>query len=58
MDLHEAQSAITKMILSADPGFLVRIERTFIFEGKVLMICENEKIEGAKHVVRPSYRPW
>ena len=52
MDLREVQSAITKMILRADPGFLVRIERTFIFEGKVLMICKDEKtLEWAKHVV-------
>ena len=41
MDLREVQSAITKMILRTDPGFLVRIERTFIFEGKVLMICKD-----------------
>ena len=52
MDLREVQSAITKMILRADPGFLVCIERTFIFEGKVLMICKDEKtLEWAKHVV-------
>ena len=52
MDLREVQSAVTKMILRADPGFLVRIERTFIFEGKVLMICKDEKtLEWAKHVV-------
>ena len=52
MDLREVQSAINKMILRADPGFLVRIERTFIFEGKVLMICKDEKtLEWAKHVV-------
>ena len=52
MDLREVQSAITKMILRADPGFLVRIKRTFVFEGKVLMICKGEKtLEWAKHVV-------
>ena len=52
MDLREAQGAITKMILRTDPGFLVRIERTFIFEGKVLMICKDEKtLEWAKRVV-------
>ena len=52
MDLREVQSAITKMILRTDPGFLVRIERTFIFEGKVLMICKDEKtLEWAKQVV-------
>ena len=44
MDLHEVQGAITKMILRTDSGFLVHIERTFIFEGKVLMICKDEKI--------------
>ena len=38
-DLRTVQSAITKMILRTDPGLLVRIEHTFIFEGKVLMIC-------------------
>ena len=43
MDLREIQNAITKMILCTDPGFLVHIERTFIFEGKVLMICKDEK---------------
>ena len=42
MDLCEIQSAITKMILRADPGFLVCIEHTFIFEDKVLMICKDE----------------
>ena len=52
MDLREIQSAITKMILRTDPGFLVRIERTFIFEGKVLMICKDEKtLWWAKQVV-------
>ena len=52
MDLREVQSAVTKMNLRTDPGFLVRIERTFIFEGKVLMICKVEKtLEWAKHVV-------
>ena len=52
MDLREVQSAITKMILRTDPGFRVRIERTFIFEGRVLMICKNEKtLEWAKQVV-------
>ena len=49
MDLHEVQSAITKMISIL--GFLVRIDCTFIFEDKVLMICKNEKtLEWAKHV--------
>ena len=52
MDLREIQSAITKMILRTDPGFLVHIERTFIFEGRVLMICKVEKtLEWAKQVV-------
>ena len=52
MDLREIQSAITKMILRTDPNFLVRIERIFIFEGKVLMICKDEKtLEWAKQVV-------
>ena len=52
MDLREVQSAITKMILRTDLGFLVRIERTCIFEDKVLMISKNEKtLERAKHVV-------
>ena len=53
MDLHEVQSAITKRILRADPGFLVRIECSFIFEGETLMICEDEKtLEWAKHVIK------
>ena len=52
IDLREIQSAITKMILRTDPGFLVCIERTFIFEGTVLMICKDEKTsEWAKQVV-------
>ena len=52
MDLREVQSAITKMILRTDPGFLVRIERTFTFEGKVLMICKDQKtLAWAKQVV-------
>ena len=52
MDLSEIQNAITKMILCTNPGFLVHIERTFIFEGKVLIICKDEKtLEWAKHVV-------
>ena len=52
MDLREIQNAITKMILCTDPCFLVHIERTFIFEGKVLIICKDEKtLEWAKHVV-------
>ena len=52
MDLREVQGAITKMILQTDPGFLVHIERTFIFEGKVLMICKDEKtLEWKKRVV-------
>ena len=52
MDLREIQNAITKMILCTDPGFLVHIERTFIFECKVLMICKDEKtLEWAKQEV-------
>ena len=52
LELREVQSAITKMILRTDPGFLVRIERTFIFEGKVLMICKDKKtLEWAEQVV-------
>ena len=52
MDLREIQNAITKMILCTDPSFLVHIERTFIFKGKVLMICKDEKtLKWAKHVV-------
>ena len=57
MDLCEVQGAITKEIFCADQGFFVRIERSFIFEDKVLMICKNEKtLEWAKHVVEVS--PW
>ena len=52
MDLREIQSAITKMIFRTDTGFLVCIERIFVFEGKVLMICKDEKtLEWAKQVV-------
>ena len=51
MDLREIQNAITKMILCTDPSFLVHIKCTFIFEGKVLIICKDEKtLEWAKHV--------
>lgn len=52
-DLREIQKAITQMILHTDPGFLVRIERTFLHEGRVLMICADEKtLNWAKEVVR------
>ena len=52
MDLREVQGSITKEILRAYPGFFVRIERTFIFKDKVLMICKDEKtLEWAKHAV-------
>ena len=52
MDLREVQNAFTKMLLRSDPGFVVRIERTFIFDGKVLMICKDEKtLKWAKQVV-------
>ena len=52
MDLLEVQTAITKMILRVDLGFLVHIERTFVFEDKVLMIGKDEKtLEWKKHVV-------
>ena len=52
MDLREIQGAIIKEILHADTDFFVRIECTFIFEDKVLMICRDEKtLEWAKHVV-------
>ena len=44
MDLREVQSA--------DSGFLVRIERSFIFEDKVLMICWDKILDRAKHVVQ------
>ena len=49
MDLREIQNALTKIILCSDPCFLVHIKRTFISEGKVLMICKDEKtLEWAK----------
>ena len=52
MDLREIQNAITKMILCTNPGFLVHIECTFIFECKMMIICKDEKtLEWAKHVV-------
>ena len=51
MYLCKVQSAITKMILRADSGFIVRIEHTFIFEDKVLIICKDENtLKCAKHV--------
>ena len=56
MDLREIQNAITKMILCTDPGFLVHIERTFIFEGKVLIICKMRKPwSGQKRLL---YHSW
>ena len=60
MDLREVQSAITKMILRTNPGFLVRIERTFIFEGKVLMIYVRMRRPwcGQNKWLRLLYRPW
>ena len=40
------------MILCVDPGFLVQVKRNFIFGGKGLMICKDEKtLEWAKHEV-------
>ena len=51
-DLRVIQSAITRMILRSDPGFLVQVERTFLHEGRVLMICKDEKtLEWAKKVI-------
>ena len=59
MDLREIQNAITKMILCTDPGFLLHIERTFIFEGKVLIICKDEKPWSGQNMwLRLLYHPW
>ena len=44
--------AITKMILRADPSFLFLIDRTLMFEDKVLTICKDKRtLEWAKHVL-------
>jgi len=45
-DLREVQRAINKRILQSNPGFRVHIERTFIHEGKILMICHDKKNLG------------
>ena len=44
-DLREDQSASTKTILCADPGFLDRIEGTFIFKGKVMTADDMQEWE-------------
>ena len=51
-DLREVQRAVTRRILNSSPDFLVQIERTFLLEGKVLLICKDEKtLDWAKSVV-------
>jgi len=51
-DLREVQRAIDRTLLKSDPGFLVRIERTYLHEGKAHVVCRDEKtLEWAKQVV-------
>ena len=52
-DLRVIQGAINQMILKTKLDFSVRIERTFIHSGRVLMICYDEKsLEWAQEIVR------
>ena len=52
-DLRVIQSAITRMILRSNPGFLIQVERTFLHKGKVLLICKDDKtLVSAKNVIK------
>ena len=52
-DLRIIQRAIKQKILKTKLDFSVRIERTFIHSGRVLLICYDEKsVEWAQEVVR------
>ena len=52
-DLRVIQGAINQMILKTKLDFSVRIGRTFIHSGRVLMICYDEKsLEWAQVIVR------
>ena len=52
-DLRIIQGAINQNILKTKLDFSVRIERTFIHSGRVLLICYDEKsLEWAQEVVR------
>ena len=52
-DLRIIQGAINQRILRTKLDFSVRIERTFIHSGRVLLICYDEKsLEWAQEVVR------
>ena len=52
-DLPIIQGAINQKILQTKLDFSVRIERTFIHSGRVLLICYDEKsLEWAQEVVR------
>ena len=52
-DLRIIQGAINQKILKTKVDFSVRIERTFIHTGRVLLICYDEKsLEWAQEVVR------
>ena len=52
-DLRVIQGAINQMILKTKLDFSVRIERTFIHSGRVLMICYDEKsLEWAQEILR------
>ena len=52
-DLRIIQGVINQTILKSKMDFSVRIERTFIHKGRILMICYDEKsLEWAQEVVR------
>ena len=52
-DLRVIQGVINQTILKSKMDFSVRIERTFIQKGRILMICYDEKsLEWAQEVVR------
>ena len=51
-DLRSVQLAINRILIRTDPGFLVCIERTYLYNGKVHVVCKDEKtLEWAKQVI-------
>ena len=57
-DLRIIQEAINQKILKTKLDFSVRIERTFIHSGRVLLICYDEKsLEWAQEVMRVVPQP-
>ena len=42
-DVWEVQQAIFRALLYSDPGFVVRIERTFLHDGRVQVVCRDDQ---------------